>query len=46
MDEDEYDQYDELPPFSTGAPLDSVVLDKTTYIRSDHDEGMIVDEPL
>ena len=46
VDEDEYDQYDELPPFSTGAPLDSVVLDRTTYIRSDHDEGMIVDEPL
>ncbi|GJR46495.1 uncharacterized protein Tco_1314598 [Tanacetum coccineum] len=43
---DEYDKYDELPPFSTGiAPLDSV-LDNTTYIRSDHDEGLLVDEAL
>ncbi|GJR49194.1 uncharacterized protein Tco_1399715 [Tanacetum coccineum] len=46
VDEDEYDKYDELPPFSTGiAPLDSV-LDNTTYIRSDHDEGLLVDEAL
>ncbi|GJW55620.1 uncharacterized protein Tco_0099705 [Tanacetum coccineum] len=43
---DEYDKYDELPPFSTGiAPLDSV-LDNTTYIRSDHNEGLLVDEAL
>ncbi|GJR29560.1 hypothetical protein Tco_1105792 [Tanacetum coccineum] len=46
VDEDEYDKYDELPPFSTGiAPLDSV-LDNTTYIRSDHNEGLLMDEAL
>nr|GEU88039.1 myb-related protein 306-like [Tanacetum cinerariifolium] len=46
VDEDEYDQYNELPLFSTGiAPLDPV-LDNTTYIRSDYDEGLLVDEAL
>ncbi|GKA27523.1 ribonuclease H-like domain-containing protein [Tanacetum coccineum] len=39
VDEDEYDQFDELPPFSIGASSSNDVIDDTTYLRSDHDEG-------
>nr|GFC50511.1 hypothetical protein [Tanacetum cinerariifolium] len=40
VDEDEYNQFDELPPFSEGIPpIDG----ETTYLRSDHDEGSWVD---
>nr|GFA11055.1 ulp1 protease family, C-terminal catalytic domain-containing protein [Tanacetum cinerariifolium] len=42
VDEEEYDQFDELPPFSAGIPpIDG----DTTYLRSDHDEGLWVDTP-
>ncbi|GJR13727.1 hypothetical protein Tco_0796379 [Tanacetum coccineum] len=43
VDKDEYDQFDELPPFSDGVTLlddDSV---ETTYLRSDHNEGLWVE---
>ncbi|XP_071714372.1 uncharacterized protein [Rutidosis leptorrhynchoides] len=42
VDEDEYDQYDELPPFSVGVqPLNEVVVgnNNTIYFREDHEEG-------
>ncbi|GKF50787.1 hypothetical protein Tco_0147254, partial [Tanacetum coccineum] len=39
VDEDEYDKFDELPPFSIGASSSNDVIDDTTYLRSDHDEG-------
>ncbi|PWA77337.1 hypothetical protein CTI12_AA057870 [Artemisia annua] len=39
VDEDEYNQFDELPPFSIGIQSLDVVLDDTTYLRSDHQEG-------
>nr|GEW14714.1 putative reverse transcriptase domain-containing protein [Tanacetum cinerariifolium] len=42
VDKDEYDQFDELPPFSEGiSPIDG----ETTYLRFDHDEGLWVDTP-
>ncbi|GJS77077.1 uncharacterized protein Tco_0726958 [Tanacetum coccineum] len=40
VDEDEYDEFDELPPFSIGASSSNDVIDDTTYLRSDHDEDM------
>nr|GEV39086.1 hypothetical protein [Tanacetum cinerariifolium] len=43
VDEDEYDQFDELPPFTNGVPpLDDDTV-KTTYLRSDHNEGLWVE---
>nr|GEU78413.1 hypothetical protein [Tanacetum cinerariifolium] len=42
VDEDEYDQFDEFPPFSVGITPSNDVLDDTTYLRSDHDEGLEV----
>ncbi|GJW91591.1 TNP2-like protein [Tanacetum coccineum] len=45
-DEDEYDQFDELPPFSIGITPSNDVLDDTTYLRSDHDEGLEDDNEL
>ncbi|XP_071739403.1 uncharacterized protein [Rutidosis leptorrhynchoides] len=41
VDEDEYDQFDELPPFSVGVePLNEVVVgNNTIYFREDHEEG-------
>ncbi|GJZ65432.1 cytochrome P450 [Tanacetum coccineum] len=42
VDEEEYNQFEELLPFSSGIPpIDS----DTTYLRSDHDEGLWVDTP-
>nr|GEX16027.1 F-box domain-containing protein [Tanacetum cinerariifolium] len=41
-DEDEYNQFDELPPFSIGITPSNDVLDDTTYLRSDHNEGLEV----
>ncbi|KAJ9545766.1 hypothetical protein OSB04_025473 [Centaurea solstitialis] len=38
MDEDEYDQFDELPPFSIGVPSTNVPHDETNYLRTDHAE--------
>ncbi|XP_071687958.1 uncharacterized protein [Rutidosis leptorrhynchoides] len=41
VDEDEYDQFDELPPFSVGVqPMNEVVVgNNTIYFREDHQEG-------
>ena len=39
-DEEEYDQFDELPPFSLGIPSSNDDVDDTTYLRSDHNEGL------
>ncbi|KAI3706869.1 hypothetical protein L6452_24902 [Arctium lappa] len=44
VDEEEYDQFDELPPFSIGIPSSNVGINDTTYLRSDHNEGFWVDE--
>ena len=43
VDEEEYNQFDELPPFSVGVPPldDDIVGD---YLRSDHEEGLWVDD--
>nr|GFB39836.1 hypothetical protein [Tanacetum cinerariifolium] len=38
VDEDEYNKFDELPPFSIGFQSDAVLSD-TIYLRSDHQEG-------
>nr|GEW72430.1 hypothetical protein [Tanacetum cinerariifolium] len=40
--DDEYNQFDELPPFSIGITPSNDVLDDTTYLRSDHNEGLEV----
>ncbi|GJT39211.1 putative ribonuclease H-like domain-containing protein [Tanacetum coccineum] len=40
VEEDEYDQFDEFLPFSIGITPSNDVLDDTTYLRSDHDEGL------
>ncbi|KAL4567382.1 hypothetical protein LXL04_022965 [Taraxacum kok-saghyz] len=40
VDEEEYDQFDELPPFSLGIPSSNDDVDDTTYLRSDHHEGL------
>ncbi|XP_074356133.1 uncharacterized protein LOC141695821 [Apium graveolens] len=44
VDEDEYNQFDENPPFSTGLPTSykDESFD-TSYARNDHDEGMWID---
>nr|GEW55305.1 hypothetical protein [Tanacetum cinerariifolium] len=38
VDEDEYNKFDELPPFFIGFQSDDVLSD-TIYLRSDHQEG-------
>ncbi|GJR32411.1 hypothetical protein Tco_1108643 [Tanacetum coccineum] len=38
VDEDEYNKFDVLPPFSIGFESDAVLSD-TIYLRSDHQEG-------
>lgn len=38
VDEEEYNQFDELPPFSIGIEPLNVANDDTTYIRTDHEE--------
>nr|GEZ68970.1 hypothetical protein [Tanacetum cinerariifolium] len=40
VDEDEYDQVDELPPFCNGVPPIDDDTVETTYLRSDHNEGL------
>ncbi|XP_023756442.3 uncharacterized protein LOC111904991 [Lactuca sativa] len=40
VDEEEYNQFDELPPFSIGIPSTDVDIDDTAYLRSDHNEGL------
>jgi Domain of unknown function (DUF4216) len=43
VDEDEYDHFDEIPPFSTGFKFIHVTdNDDTNYLRSDHEEGVWV----
>jgi Domain of unknown function (DUF4216)/Domain of unknown function (DUF4218) len=43
VDEDEYDHFDEIPPFSTGFKSVPVTdNDETNYLRSDHEEGVWV----
>ena len=39
VDEDDYNQFDELPPFSSGIQSLDEILDDTVYLRSDHQEG-------
>nr|GEV50459.1 retrovirus-related Pol polyprotein from transposon TNT 1-94 [Tanacetum cinerariifolium] len=39
VDEDEYNQFDELPPFSIGIQSVDEALDDTIYLRSDHQKG-------
>ncbi|GJZ50345.1 hypothetical protein Tco_0604535 [Tanacetum coccineum] len=39
VDEDEYNKFDELPPFSIGVEFTDDVLFDTLYLRSDHQEG-------
>ncbi|GJV11307.1 reverse transcriptase domain-containing protein [Tanacetum coccineum] len=42
VDEDEYDKFNELPPFTNGVPsLDGDTME-TTYLRSDHNKGLWV----
>jgi len=41
VDEEEYDHFDEIPPFSTGitfVPIEDNL--EITYLRSDHEEGL------
>nr|GEW96695.1 hypothetical protein [Tanacetum cinerariifolium] len=38
-DEDEYNQFDELPPFSIGIPSIDDDIENTTYLRPNHNEG-------
>nr|GEV68942.1 hypothetical protein [Tanacetum cinerariifolium] len=38
VDEDEYNNFGELPPFSIGFQSDAILFD-TIYLRSDHQEG-------
>ena len=44
MDEDEYNQFDELPPFENGIRVDDEQRDKTSYVRIDHHEGLVLKE--
>ncbi|GJV47563.1 hypothetical protein Tco_1437775 [Tanacetum coccineum] len=39
VDEDEYNKFDELPPFSIDVQFKNDVLSDTLYLRSDHQEG-------
>ncbi|GKB58305.1 uncharacterized protein Tco_0914491 [Tanacetum coccineum] len=39
VDEDDYNQLDELPSFSSGIQSLDEILDDTVYLRSDHQEG-------
>lgn len=43
VDEEEYNQFDELPPFSIGIKPLNVANDDTTYIRTDHEEVQYMD---
>jgi len=46
VDEEEYDQFDEIPPFSTGIePMQDEHNTQMSYLRSDHDEGVWVQPP-
>ena len=44
-DGEEYNQFDELPPVSVGVQATSDCgTGGTTYLRSDHDEGIYIDK--
>ncbi|KAL4580605.1 hypothetical protein LXL04_016805 [Taraxacum kok-saghyz] len=43
VDEEEYDQFDDLPPFSIGIPSVNVDINVAAYLRSDHNEGSYVE---
>ncbi|KAD3336471.1 hypothetical protein E3N88_31990 [Mikania micrantha] len=45
INEDEYDQFDDLPPFSVGIQPINDIIESNTYLRSDHNEGTYVDKP-
>ena len=40
VDEEEYDQFDELPPFSIDIASSNDDVDDATYLRSYHNEGI------
>ncbi|KAL4591425.1 hypothetical protein LXL04_004389 [Taraxacum kok-saghyz] len=44
VDEEEYDQFDDLPPFSVGIPSLNVDFNDVAYLRSDHNEGSYVEQ--
>ena len=43
VDEEEYNQFDDLPPFSIGIPSINVDINTAAYLRSDHNEGSYVE---
>ncbi|XP_021990805.1 uncharacterized protein LOC110887533 [Helianthus annuus] len=44
VDEEEYNQFDELPPFSVGVQsINESATDGVTYVRSDHNERIYVE---
>ncbi|KAL7584188.1 uncharacterized protein LOC111879845 [Lactuca sativa] len=44
VDEEEYNQFDDLPPFSIGIPSMNVDINDAAYLRLDHNEGSYVEE--
>ncbi|KAL4554169.1 hypothetical protein LXL04_039706 [Taraxacum kok-saghyz] len=44
VDEEKYDQFDDLPPFSVGIPSFNVDINDVAYLRSDHNEGSYVEQ--
>ena len=40
MDEEEYNQFDELPPFGDGIRLEEEPSEEASYMRVDHHEGL------
>ena len=42
MDEEEFNQFDEIPPFATCELSRLTVNDKTLYLRTDHNEKICV----
>jgi hypothetical protein len=44
VDEEEYDQFDEIPPLCTDVPIEVPISEEeANYIRSDHNEGLWAD---
>ncbi|XP_076901111.1 uncharacterized protein LOC143555453 [Bidens hawaiensis] len=44
VNEEEYDQFDDLPPFSVGVQSTVDTTNGETYFRSDHNDGIYVDK--
>lgn len=40
VDEEEYNQFDELPPFGDGIRLEEEPSEEASYMRVDHHEGL------